>query len=241
MQTNDWAHLARQWDFLQPLHLENAAATVVGCGAVGSVAAVALLKMGLPRVVVYDEDVINPENLPNQFLPAENGLFKTVGLESLCLLFGIEQNLVPYQQFWRGQPPLTPIVVSAADSMAVRRQLFASCVRTFGSVKLFIDVRTGGEYMKVYAVNPSNTIQRQWYMATLHPDDESDPTPCTASQIIYTSLMAGALVAHRVKQYLRQEPIEAGTIFDIQHERIVPCDGSRAWQPASQYVREAKT
>jgi tRNA A37 threonylcarbamoyladenosine dehydratase len=218
-QDVDWQHMQRQWDFLQPDDVQKAI-TVIGCGAVGSVAATCLLKMGMQRVEVWDADTIEAHNLANQFLPDRLGDEKVDGLNDVAEMMGLGGRLFVMRKMWEGEPLNSEIVVSAADSMAVRRQLFAACVRK--RARLFVDVRTGGEYLKCYAVDPTDAQLRADYLATLHTDDASDPVPCTASQIIYTSLFAGAMIAHRIKQWLRKEDVPFLTMFDIQHEAVVP-------------------
>jgi molybdopterin/thiamine biosynthesis adenylyltransferase len=220
MQQGDWNTYQRQWDFLPPDRLA-VEATIIGCGSVGSVAAITLLKMGLSQVVVYDGDMIEQHNLPNQFLPDLVDIHKTSGLKHLAEVFGLNDSLSVYAQMWEPSNKLsTPVVVAAVDDMTVRRSLFASCVRD-ANVRFFIDVRTGGEYMKVYALDPHNSVFRPLYLATLHGNEQADPTPCTASQIIYTSLFAGAMVGHRAKQWIKGEDIPFQIIFDIQHDMIV--------------------
>ena len=151
------------------------------------------------------------------------------GLLDILTLMGLCQKAIPQPHMWLGERLNAEIVISAVDSMAVRRQLFSACVRE-GKTRLFIDARTGGEYMKVYALDPANDRMKHNYLATLHSDDSADNVPCTASQIIYTSLFAGGMIAHRVKQWIRSEEIAFDTIFDIQHEVVVP--SRRLWKRA---------
>src|SRR5207244_2983363 len=56
----------RQLDLITPGELK-LPITVVGAGGIGSPTALALAKMGCSRLTVYDPDLVEPHNLPNQF------------------------------------------------------------------------------------------------------------------------------------------------------------------------------
>ena len=212
---DDFNLYQRQWDLLNTQDLQDVSVTVVGCGSVGSVATMTLLKMGLRNVQLFDDDRISQENLPNQFLPDMVGEPKVFGLESLLSKLGLYEYCNARFEKWTGQRLETPVVISAADDMEVRRALFAACVRTFGLVKLFIDVRSAGEYMKVYAVDPSREAGRKFYISTLHTNAQSEPADCMASQIIYSSLFAGGLAAQRVKQWVKDERVPQFTTYAV--------------------------
>jgi molybdopterin/thiamine biosynthesis adenylyltransferase len=219
MQHGNWDTYQKQWDFLPPDRM-GVEATIIGCGSVGSMAAITLLKMGLSHIEVWDDDMIEQHNLPNQFLPDQPGEWKVTGLDQLAEVFGVSDRITTTARKWKEGKFSTPIAISAVDDMNARRSIFSACVRD-SNVGLFVDVRTGGEYMKVYALDPHNADLRQEYLSTLHSNEQADPTPCTASQIIYTSLYAGAMIGHRVKQWIMCEEMPFQIIFDIQHEHIV--------------------
>src|SRR5207244_2270936 len=56
----------RQLDLL-PLERLDVPVTVIGAGAVGSFVTLTLAKMGLRDLTVFDDDVVDVHNLPNQF------------------------------------------------------------------------------------------------------------------------------------------------------------------------------
>jgi tRNA A37 threonylcarbamoyladenosine dehydratase len=75
----------RQLDVVDVPRLSQIAITVIGAGAVGSCTVLALAKSGAERIVVYDDDVIEAPNLPNQWYRlADVGRPKVIALQRRC-------------------------------------------------------------------------------------------------------------------------------------------------------------
>ena len=63
MTTRYW----RQTDIVDADRLAELPVTVIGAGATGSFITLALAKMGVRHITVYDDDTVEEHNLPNQF------------------------------------------------------------------------------------------------------------------------------------------------------------------------------
>ncbi len=183
----------------------NAAATIVGCGGIGSFAAFALAKLGVQTLKLVDFDTVDGHNVPNQlFEPDQVGEFKVSALvaniRSATGVHPIGIN-APLQD---GIPRL-PIVVSALDSMSARAELWKQ-VRYRLDVKLFLDGRLGGEHVVLYSVDPSNPTDVTGYEATLHSDADGEDLPCTARSIIDVGFAVASLITRAVRRYYAHEP-----------------------------------
>lgn len=183
----------------------NAAATIVGCGGIGSFAAFALAKLGVRTLKLVDFDTVDEHNVPNQlFEPRQLGQCKVSALaHNLSVATGIHPIGInaPLEQ---GIPRL-PIVVSALDSMAARARLWEQ-VRYKLDVKLFLDGRLGGEHIILYSADPSNPLDIAGYEATLHSDADGDDLPCTARSIIDVGFAVGSLITRAVRRFYAHEP-----------------------------------
>src|SRR5580704_17347410 len=158
----------RQRDWFDPA-TTNAAATIVGCGGIGSFSAFALAKLGVQTLKLVDFDTVDAHNLPSQlFEPDQLGEPKvTARAANIGAATGVHPIGVnaPLQD---GIPRL-PVVVAALDSMAARAELWKQ-LRYKLDVKLFLDGRLGGEHVVLYWVDPSNPADVAGYEATLHSD-----------------------------------------------------------------------
>lgn len=203
----------RQVDLVRPEQLAFPV-TVIGVGGVGSPVALALAKMGCPRITLYDPDLVEPHNLPNQLYRLQDvGRPKVEALAEILRLYA-PLDVSPVQEAVAGQA-LEGVVISAVDSMAARTAIWGGSVRFRGSVPLYLDARMGGEVGRVLAVRPADPDQVRAYEATLYADEAAVEDPCTAQAIIYNTLGIAALVANQVKRFARDEPTERDTIFDF--------------------------
>lgn len=182
----------------------NAAATIVGCGGIGSFTAFALAKLGVKTLRLVDFDTVDEHNVPNQlFNPDQVGQAKVAALcENLQAATGT-QALALQAPLQEGIPR-SPIVVSALDSMAARQALWQQ-VRYKLDVKLFLDGRLAGEHIVLYSVDPNDPAEVAGYEATLHSDDEGEDLPCTARSIIDVGFAVGSLITRAVRRHYARE------------------------------------
>ena len=202
----------RQLDLVSPDSLGSV--TVVGVGGIGSPVALALAKMGCRRLTLYDPDVVEAHNLPNQLYRLRDiGRPKVDALAELLAEFA-PLEVRPIREAVADQR-LEGVVVAAVDSMAARSRIWRSSVRYRGTVPLYVDARMGGQVCRVLAVRPADPDDVRSYETTLYTDRAATEDSCTARAIVYTTLGVAALIANQVKRHARGEPIEPDVIFDF--------------------------
>ncbi|HEC60770.1 MAG TPA: hypothetical protein ENI27_00775 [bacterium] len=198
----------RQMDIFDPSE-NQVPVSIIGAGGIGSIVALALTKMGMKEVDVYDHDVVDLWNVPNQmFRPNQVGDPKVEALKSVVHdLTGVSIN--PYKVevgkngTQVGAPMRGGIVVSAVDSMEVREKIW-KMVKLNPKFRLLVDGRLGGESICLYSVNPCDPDQVELYESTLHSDEEGEELSCTARSIIWTTFFIGGLVARSIAKYLKE-------------------------------------
>lgn len=183
----------------------NAAATIVGCGGIGSFAAFALAKLGVQTLKLVDFDTVDEHNVPNQlFEPDQVGEPKVSALaKNISSTTGIHPTAVnaPLQD----GIPRSPIVVCALDSMAARAALWQQ-VRYKLDVKLLLDGRLGGEHIVLHSLDPSIPTDVTGYETTLHSDADAMDLPCTARSIIDVGFAVASLITRAVRRHYAHEP-----------------------------------
>lgn len=203
----------RQLDLVRPEDL-GTPVSVVGVGGIGSPTALALAKMGCRRLTLYDPDVVEAHNLPNQLYR-----LRDVGrpkAEALAELLGdlVDGEVRPIAEAVDGQR-LEGIVVAAVDSMASRRAIWTQSVRFRGTVPLYVDARMGAQVCRVLTVRPTDPDDVRFYESTLHSDEAALDEPCTAQAIVYTAFGVAALIANQVRRFVVGEPVEPDIILDF--------------------------
>jgi ThiF family len=204
----------RQLDLVTPDELK-LPITLVGAGGIGSPTALALAKMGCSHLTVYDPDLVEPHNLPNQFYRLEDSARpKVEALRELIWAFtGLEivsiQETVSQQRF-------SGIVISGVDSMSARQAIWQGAIRYHSNVELYIDARMGAEVCRIYSVRPSDPEDVRAYELTLYDDDQATDDACTAQAIIYNVLSIAGLIANQVKKYAKGERLDREVILDLK-------------------------
>lgn len=211
------ANYGRQLDILSPTDMEGRQVTLIGCGGIGSPTAIVLAKMGIPSLVLYDDDKIEEHNFPNQMYAVNQlGMSKVSALGKLCKAYAPECETQTIRKKFDAQVAVSEkIVVVGVDSMTARHDIWY----TIGDDKppaLYIDARMGGQQGMIYTFNPQDADAREWYEGTLYPDHEAVAEPCTARAIIYNTFIIAGLIGNQVKQFIRKEEYKRTIVFNLQ-------------------------
>ncbi len=206
----------RQLDILAPKDMEHTKVTLIGCGGIGSPTALVLAKMGIPKFTLFDFDDIEEHNIPNQLYPLTSiNQPKVIALQSMMEMFSEGPEVRTHRESWDGDF-LEGIVISAVDSMKVRKEIWQGVKHDAQFVDLYLEGRMGAEVGSVYAIDPKNETDAKWYEDNfLYDDADALETPCTARAIIYNTFMLAALIGRQVKQHLTGGRVPREIIMDI--------------------------
>lgn len=195
-------HLTRQLDLI-PLDVLGMPITVIGTGAVGSWIVLALAKMGLEDITVFDFDKVTVENLNCQFYPHHAvGEYKVDALAKLVHDFTKVEIKTSPSRVTSGAQPWPGIVIVAVDSMEARKIVWDIHKCKSPATKAIIDPRMGAESALLFVVNPMDIADGEAYEKSLYSDAEAVHERCTAKATIYTANMLSGLVCKAVKDLL---------------------------------------
>lgn len=215
-EVGTYDHLTRQLDLI-PVDKLGVHVNIIGCGAIGSFAALSLAKMGITNINVWDFDDVSIENMSNQFFRyADIGHNKAEALKGLVYDFtgvhiqGNDEPWIPEHA-----PSMQGIVVSCVDDMAVRKQIFEAVKDSAFGVKFIIDPRMGAEMYSQYVVNPFDDKDDAMYQKTLYANSEAVQERCTAKSTIYTATLASGLICKTVKNLITQQDYSRCLDWDL--------------------------
>lgn len=205
-------HLTRQADIIPVGKVEALRVLVIGCGAIGSFATLALAKMGVEHITCYDFDNVDTVNMSNQFFRFKDiGKNKATALRELVHEFTQVDIMAFPKRFVVDEIHYADIVVMAVDSMEARGSLFPNL-----KAKYLIDTRMSAEKYTQYVVDLRATNSKESYMKTLYTDTEAVSERCTAKSTIYTALTAGSMVCKAVKNILAEEAHPKTILMDLK-------------------------
>lgn len=218
-------HLTRQMAIIDSDLLQKQKVYIVGAGAIGSFAALALVKMGIERVEVWDNDVVDIVNMNNQFFRKKDiGKNKARALHDLILDFtdvSIKYHETPFEvgtgchHFFNDE---NAIMISAVDSMKVRKLIFDEVMdnELQQQVKYVIDPRMSAETYMQFAVNTNDSKAVDVYKRSLYSDENAVAERCTAKSTIYTVTSSTGLICKTIKNILMNEAYPKNVQWDIK-------------------------
>lgn len=223
----------RQLDIFSPSDFVHRRVEIIGAGGIGSFTAIALAKLGLTNIRVWDADLVESHNLPNQLhLVKALGSPKVASVRCLCKeLAGVSVDVE--NQFWAPEhsDKLSGIVVAALDHVRAseehptpgREELWKS-LKCNVNVELLIDARIGGQTIRLISMRPVNDIEYwQWYEKQLFESGDEARLPCTARAVIDVGFIVGGLVTNVIRRYLKDGAITRDLIVDLSQGIQVFC------------------
>ena len=189
---------------------------ILGCGAIGSSAALQLVRMGAEEFLLYDFDVVSEENIGvSQYNVLDIGLPKVGALKKHMLNINPEANISPmpcrFDVFeYTGKEK--NVMILAFDNMDSRKEAVEKALKTKHKPWLLIDGRMGAEHYQQYTLlNP----ELRDYMKTWYSDADGSPEPCNAKATAYCSNMSGSFIANQVRKALTDTPIDKEFFFNF--------------------------
>jgi hypothetical protein len=153
---------------------------VVGCGAVGSNAALLAARMGFTRFDLWDRDQVEPHNLPNQAYDVEHiGLQKVDALAHVLRRFNPEIDVTTHAEFFSKESTIAeggPLVL-ATDSFDSRRAV-AEVFRMNPQILGVFETRLGFDFGQVNLLDNLDSEQVDVWLNSLGNDAETPEGPC---------------------------------------------------------------
>ena len=217
------AHLTRQLSIINSDRIAAQKVFIIGCGAIGSFVGLELAKMGVTQIEVWDNDEVSIENMSNQFFRfSDIGKNKAVALQDLIKDFTGVDIVAHPEKFESGAVSRyffgseRPIIVSAVDSMAVRKLIYDEVKTNDLTDAIIIDPRMSAEAYLQFVSVIGNEKSMTNYEKTLYSDENAVQERCTAKSTIYTATLAAGMVTKTVKNIVESEPFAKTVQWDIK-------------------------
>lgn len=196
--------------------LANCRVIVIGCGAVGSNAALQAARMGFMRFDLWDKDDVEGHNLPNQAYDVEHiGMPKVSALEAVLRRFNPEVDVTTHCEFFTEESEITeggPLIL-ATDSFDSRR-IIAKAFRLNPDVQGVFETRLGFDYGQVNILDNTDSEACDNWEATLGNDAETPDGPCNKK---ICGTLVGSTTSYLVHQMCSKFVAEAaGETWDYK-------------------------
>ena len=187
---------------------------ILGCGAIGSSAAIQLVRMGAKEFVLYDFDKVEPENIGvSQYTNNDIGIYKVDALKKHIRRINDGATVLTLAERFEEFHPSDneDIIVLGFDSMVSRLDAVKAITKK-GKPYALIDGRMGAEHYQQYSFKlPSLKA----YMSTWYDDLAGDPEPCNAKATSYCSNMSGSFIVNTVRKMITNQPYDGEFAFNF--------------------------
>jgi molybdopterin/thiamine biosynthesis adenylyltransferase len=194
--------------------------TVIGAGATGSWLVLQLAKLGITNITVYDFDIVEEHNIPNQLFGIQHiGMPKVDALASIIEEYTGTKIVAKNERFEK--QALTGYVFLMVDSMSARWSIWTDAVKYKTQVKLLVEPRMGLNEGRVYNVNPMDIANHKAYEACWYPDDEAEVSACGTSQsVITTALYVASVCARQLINHVNQVELSNEILIDMVYNQV---------------------
>lgn len=205
-------YFSRSTDIINPSKL-SIPIVVVGAGAVGSWATLALAKMGCSDITVIDHDTIESGNIGPQLYGIDQiGLKKVDALKQI-----IEKNIglkiKTYQS--RGENILADldkvILILALDSLEDRKKCIIA--NSNKPPAFIIDIRMKAELITAYLSFDKDSTDN--FKLSFDSKVKVDAGKCSEKAVSYNTFICGGLVANLVKKIANKESLPYSLTVDL--------------------------
>jgi len=188
---------------------------VLGCGAIGSSAAIQLARSGATKFFLYDMDKVETVNIGvSQYDSRHVGCKKVDALEEIITQINrdVEISTVhgEFKEYWyNGEKD---IAILAFDTMNIRMEAVKVLCASKQKPMCIIDGRMGAEHYQQYIIPKPNIdkYEKIWYS-----DDDMSTDPCNAKATSYCSNMSGSFIANAVRKFVTGQPFNGNFSFNF--------------------------
>ncbi len=197
--------------------MNNLNIAIVGAGSIGSFTALALTKLGVQHLSLWDKDEVELHNVSNQFFTKESlGIPKVVATLQECQRYTPTSISIDFHNevFEAQNLGNFDIVIVLTDNIEGRKAVFEA-VKKSTKTTMFIDGRMRGELFRTFSFNPKNEVLTKEYYDDYIDGVANEVLPCTARSIIYNVLMASSIIASFVKKFTNGEATPFQFLFNF--------------------------
>ena len=196
-------------------NLEEYTFHILGCGAIGSSAALQIARMGADKFCLYDMDKVEEVNIGvSQYTYDDVDKPKVTALANHLRALGVFTINEVNGRFSEFKPEgSNDIAILGFDSMSSRLEAVEALFSIPGVKPLYIiDGRMGAEHYQQYVFDKP-TVKK--YKNTWYSDESGSPEPCNAKATSYCSNLSGSMIANTVRKLVMKQPFNRSFSFNF--------------------------
>jgi len=172
---------------------------IIGVGATGSWIAMLAARMGWHKFRVWDLDIVESHNLPNQIYTHDDiGKKKVIALKEQLLRFNPEVEVETHDYFFESSKHtdlLEGPVIITVDSLSARKDI-GNAIKGNFLVGFAFETRMGFSHAEINYLDCCDEIKVQRWQSLLKDDSEVTESACNERIITTLTCQVAATVVH---------------------------------------------
>ena len=207
--------------FFGPEDANDLVLNIIGVGATGSWVGLLAAKMGWHNFKIWDLDVVESHNLPNQiYAPEHIGMKKVDAFEAVLKEFNPQVHIEKHDCFFEAEKHSTLLddfVFIAVDSLSARKDIVACCKNNI-MIDTIFETQMGFKHGVINVFDPIESTKIDSYLSLLKNDDEVEESACNERIITTLTSIVASSVVHLLCAIASQE--RNGESFDVPSKLI---------------------
>jgi hypothetical protein len=191
----------RHGKFFGPEDVSDATLNIIGVGATGSWVGLIAAKMGWHNFQVWDSDVVESHNCPNQIYDlSQVGMKKVDAFEEVLKRFNPNVSIKKHDCFFTSDEHsdmLEDALFIAVDSLSARKDI-VSCIDDNFFLDIVAETKMGFSHAELNLIDPSDETSIENYLSTLKNDDEVTESACNERIITTLTSIVASNVVHNL-------------------------------------------
>ena len=212
----------RHMALFDPYKFGNKKVHIIGAGATGSWLTLQLAKLGISNIHVYDFDVVEMHNVPNQLFGLQHvGMKKVEALKEIIQAYTALEIQAHDEEV--SSKRFDGYVFVMVDSMEARKNIFEQSIKMKTAIDLMVEPRMGLNEARVYNVLPLDLSHVKAWESNWYPDSEAEVSACGNSQsVITTALLTASICARQLINHFNGEKLHNEILVDCIYNAIYP-------------------
>ena len=210
MNSANQVSFLRHGAFFGPEDAANKTLNIIGAGATGSWVALLAAKMGWHNFKIWDADVVESHNLPNQTYNLSHvGQSKVSALAEVLKTFNPQVIVETFNHFFDGNDSshsaeLEDYVFVAVDSLQARKEI-ASCLVSHPFVHTMFETKMGFSHAILNIIKTKDKDKMTEFISLLRSDDEVTESACNERIITTLTNIVSSNVVHALCMHAAQD------------------------------------
>ena len=198
---NQEVSFLRHSGWFGPEDAQDKTLNIIGVGATGSWIGLTAARMGFHSFRVFDLDVVEAHNLPNQIYDVSHiGIKKVEAFEQVLTRFNPHITVEKHPYFFETEKHkdlLSGPVVLTVDTMSARKDIADSFPFNWKINKVF-ETRLGFDYAEINIIDNFNPTSVSEWKSNLRSDDEIEEGPCNLRVCSTLVTMVAGFTVHKI-------------------------------------------